>query len=87
MSIKYWVSKIGLPLTIVTVVVLGIGSTLKFFMAPSLLRVVLTTLICEVVFLPLAWYAILDNDEKKYVVEKMRSTFRRLHFNCNESKD
>ena len=47
----------------------------QMFSTPSFIRVVSTTLVAEIVFLPLVWILVLDDDEKKFVCEKAKRIF------------
>ena len=49
-------------------IVMVVGYSSRFWLAPSFLRVVVTTVACEVVFLPLVWLWVLNVDERGYVL-------------------
>jgi hypothetical protein len=41
-------------------------------MASGLCRVLVTTLLCELVLLPLVWFVLLDGSERQFVLNKIR---------------
>lgn len=70
MSAWYWVKKIFLPLVVLFVFVLVIGWLPRLWLQDSLLRVGVTTIICELVLIGLAWLGVLDASEKEVVIQK-----------------
>lgn len=70
MSIKFWLTKIFLPLFLVSVSALLIGCIPRIFMAPSLCRVCLTTVVLETVLLPMSWWLVLSIDERSFIKSK-----------------
>lgn len=79
MSIRHWINKIALPIIIVVVVSVCVGLPVRFYIKPSLGRVLLTTMLCEVVFLPLVWFIVLDEAEKLLVRSKLASMLGRIN--------
>lgn len=77
-SIRAWLNGVFLPLAVAIVLTSFFGMIPHFFMASSLSRVCVTTLCCEIVFLPMTWFLILNDEERKYVVEKIGSKIQRL---------
>ena len=77
LSVKYWVSKIMLPTMLVSGGAVIVGSLPKVFFAPSLFRVGATTVVIEIVFVPLVWFYLLTSSERLFVVSKIRA-FREL---------
>lgn len=69
----YWIRRIFLPILLVTAVPVAIGTILRFFLAPSFVRVMVTTLAEEAVFVPLSWFALLETGERAYVSRKLQS--------------
>ena len=72
MGARCWLFKIMVPITIVAIVAGGFGYISRFAMKPSLPRIGLTTLICELVFLPLAWFIRLDSAERAYITLRLK---------------
>lgn len=70
MSAWYWVKKIFFPLVILFVLVLVIGWLPRLWLQEGLLRVGVTTILCELVLIGLAWVGVLDGREKEVVIQK-----------------
>jgi hypothetical protein len=80
MSGRYWMRTILLPLAFLFGIALFVGYLPHFVMQSGFLRVIVTTLVCEVVLLGLSWTFVLDTSEKAFVIEKIsryREKFRR----------
>lgn len=71
MSARYWLWRIFAPLVLVIILTLGVGLLPKMLLPPSFLRVLLTTVIVELVLLPLAWFLVLNPSERAFVLEKI----------------
>lgn len=78
-SPRVWVSKTLMPIFFVTVLPVMIGFVPRMFMAASFLRIITTTALVEVVFLPLSWYLVLEKNERLYFTEKASGYFKK-HF-------
>ena len=72
MSARYWLFRIMIPTAIVSLVAGGFGYFARFVMNPNLLRVGLTTLFYELIFLPLAWFLLLDSTEREYISMRVK---------------
>ncbi len=70
LSVRYWFIRIIIPLGVVCVIVCAVGFVPRYFMPPSILRVVATTLITFVGLIPLSWYFVLNGDERLFLVQK-----------------
>lgn len=68
----YWFRRIVLPLTLVSLIALSVGAAPRFLMAPSLMRVVMTTCAVEMTLLPLLWVFVLSQEEKTLVLSKLK---------------
>lgn len=72
-SIRYWIARILIPLsaliTAASVVGLGIG----WLLPPSFVRVLITTGCVELTLLPLTWFFMFDDSERKFFKEKILS--------------
>lgn len=77
-SARAWLIDVFVPLTIAIIVCAGIGSLPRLIMDESFLRVCMTTVAFETVFLPLTWFVLLSNEERQFVVEKLGPRLRRL---------
>lgn len=64
MSARQWVFRTVLPLAAVAAATAAAGFSARLVLPAGLVRVVLTTLLCEVVFLPLVWCVILDASDR-----------------------
>lgn len=72
MSARYWVFRIMLPTVCVALVVASGGFVARFVMPIGIPRIALTTVICELLLLPMTWYLLLDSVERQYVVNKLK---------------
>ena len=70
MGARYWLFRIMAPVAVTIVLVGGVGFLTRIFMNVGLLRVCATTLVCELALLPLAWFVLLDGEERQFVVAK-----------------
>ena len=68
LSPTYWLKRVLLPIVITACIVSSCGLLARMTFDESILRVMLTTLSCEVVFFPLAWICVLDREERKQVI-------------------
>jgi hypothetical protein len=72
MSARHWLFRLLAPVMI-TIILTGLfGYLTRLFMAPGFCRVLLTTLLCELVLLPLSWFVLLDRNERQFVLNKIR---------------
>lgn len=67
MSARLWFRKILLPLSLLFAMTLGAGWLPRFVLSSSLTRVGMTTLVCELTLLGLAWSFLLDASEREVV--------------------
>lgn len=79
MSVGYWLGKVFLPIGLVAVVVLSFGSFARNALGtPSFWRICETTIICEMLFLPLCWYFVLSREERRMVIDRIGGKVRRI---------
>lgn len=67
----HWFCGICVPIVFTTGVSAGVGLLPRIWMEPSLWRVCVSSVLCEIVFLLLAWYVILENRERNYVCARV----------------
>lgn len=72
LSTRYWLRHVFLPVIGLTLVSLIAGLPVRLGFSASFGRIVLTTICCEVVFIPLAWKLMLDAQEKSIIFSKFR---------------
>ena len=68
----HWLRHVLLPLAVLSAVTLGAGFVPRLLLEASFARIVVSTMMCEVVLLPLAWLLVLDGAEKEYVLKRVR---------------
>jgi len=68
-SIARWFREVVLPIACLLGLTYMLGAAARLFMQPCFIRIVITTVICEIVMLPLTWLFILDAEEKDYVIQ------------------
>ena len=72
MSARHWLFRLLAPVAI-TIILTGLfGYLTRLFMAPGVCRVIVTTLLCELVLLLLSWFVLLDGNERQFVLNKVR---------------
>jgi len=71
MSARYWMVKIMLPVGFVVGVVGAAGYVPHFVLGPGFPRVFATTIVCELLLLPLAWFVLLDASERLYLTNRI----------------
>lgn len=71
MSARYWLFHIFLPLVLLTVLSGSVGLLPQLFLAPSFGRVCLTTAVTEGVLLPMAWFLLLDREERAFLLRRL----------------
>lgn len=76
MSIRYWLKKVALPVYIAVLFSLSAGAIPRFLLPESIARIGVTTLVCELVLLPVGWLMVLDKNEKIYLMERFRKYVR-----------
>ena len=72
MSARYWIFHIMLPICCLALIVAVISSSTRLVLTAGVFRVCITTILCEGVLLPLAWFLLLDDAERQYVVSRLR---------------
>ena len=78
LPLRTWACDILFPTLVLFACVSAVGLLPRFFMPSSLGRIVVTTIACELVFVPLTWLIVLSKQERGILVEKLFSRFRKL---------
>lgn len=76
--VEYWFRHVGLPIMLLSLVVVAFGAIPRFLLPASLLRIVITTVVCEVVFLPSAWLFVLQQDERAYIADRFSKVIGKI---------
>ena len=76
--VRKWLRMVMIPLLITAFVVSAFGFLPRFFMPSSVLRVCMTSVLCEVVLFPCAWYFVLDQSERNYVNVRLKTMISTL---------
>lgn len=74
-SLKEWIGRVCAPITVLTVSSVALGMLTKAFMQASLMRIVVTTLVCEMAIVPLAWRIIMTHDERAWISSRILRLF------------
>lgn len=77
-SIRAWLSQVIFPIGLTTVVCATIGYLPHLFMKPSFLRVCVTTVFCEIFYLPFVWFFLFSAEEREFVDEKLLRRVRKV---------
>lgn len=72
MSIRYWFLRILIPVFISMVIAAAIAWIPRLFMPASFVRLCLTAIVAEIVFSPLAWFLVLDIEERQFAIQKIK---------------
>ena len=78
LSVRYWLFKIIIPLGMVCGIVCTVGSVPRYFMPPSFLRIVVTTIVTLVGLFPLSWFLVLNVNERLFVKQKFSAIINRF---------
>lgn len=73
-SFWHWLRHVFLPITVLCGLTFLAGLIPRAFMEASFMRIVVTTIVCESVFLPLIWLVVFDARER----ENLRTRLQRL---------
>lgn len=74
-SARHWILRVFIPLLVVSAIGLIAGSLARFFMVACVLRIIVTTVLVEMVFLPSVWLIVLDKGERAYLWSRVNSFF------------
>lgn len=75
MRVRSWFARVAAPLLITIVSVLAAGLLPRAFLPPSFVRVLATAVVCECVLLPLAWFVVLDGEERSFILVRVKKKF------------
>lgn len=78
MSAQHWVIQIVFPIACVSGVTFLVARLATLGFAPTFWRVVCTTFVAEVIFLPLVWGVVLDTAERRYVLNGIKKLLSKL---------
>lgn len=78
MSARYWLFRIFIPILVVIGLAGGIGYLPQLFFEPSFLRLCLSSALVELLFLVFAWMLVLDKDERRFMIEKTQTVWKRI---------
>ena len=70
-SIRVWIRSVFFAFLLSAGPAVLLGLVSRIFMQPSFARVFVSTLLCEIVYVPLIWFVVLSNDEKQFVKGKI----------------
>lgn len=71
MSSTFWLKRIAVPILIVMFFSYFVGSVPQLFMGPVFGRIIVTSIVCESVFVPMALFAVLDTEERAYLLARV----------------
>ena len=79
-----WIYKVFIPISTTVIASGGFASLLRLFAEPSLLRVVITVFIADIIFISLVWFFVLEGCERSRIlayIERLR------HFSFMRAED
>ena len=71
MSVRFWLKDIMRPVFVVLIVTSSIGYIPRVFMEESFCRLLLTTAVSLIVYIPLVWQVVFDAQERGFIRQKM----------------
>lgn len=74
----YWINRIFLPILLTITVSSAVGMLPRIYFEQSFLRICITTICCECVLLPLGWFVVLDERERKFFMDKLTKSLGKL---------
>jgi hypothetical protein len=78
MGVRKWICNLVVPVVISSILSGLAGYTARFVLEPCLMRILLTVLLCEAVFLPLSWFIVLDMEERYFAKKSLHAFVSRL---------
>lgn len=75
MSARHWAFGIMLPILVLSGLAIGAGWSTRLFMSQSIVRVIVTTAVCELVMLTVSWTLLLSCEEKEFLVTRFKKLF------------
>lgn len=78
MSAYKWVRNVFIPLIMLCVITLIMGFVPRIMLETSWWRLVLVVCACEIVFLPVTWFIVLNVTEREFISSKLRLIFARI---------
>jgi hypothetical protein len=73
MSGWYWIKKVFCPLALLIGVVVFWGGLVRVALIESFARVLVTTVVVELVFVVFSWFFVLDENEREWMMSKIKS--------------
>ena len=83
MSAWYWVNRTLLPFLFATVISAAIALIPRMFMLPSFWRILVTGFLCDTILFVLAWFFILDENEREYLKGHVGRLFNKFKSKTN----
>lgn len=77
MPLWRWFSRMALPVFASAAVAFGVGALVRAHLPADVMRILLTTIAFEFVFMPLVWFFLLDPYEREYLLGKVLKVVRR----------
>ena len=69
--IRYWLRRIVVSSFVSSILATVPATMVKAFFVPSFCRVIFTTIVFEVIFLPSVWFFVLDSNERHVVLKRL----------------
>ena len=73
-----WIRNLVLPIAVCAVLSGGVGYSGRFFMEAGVLRLFLSVLLCEAVFIPFSWFLALDMSERQFAMKSLKAIIARF---------
>lgn len=78
MSVRHWILNVLLPTGVVASLSVIVALCVRSMISPSLFRVVISTCLCEMIFLPSVWFFVLTPTERDIVAKRMVGGVKRF---------
>ncbi len=83
MSVRYWAERILFPIVLLCALLYGVGLLPRLWLAPSFVRICVTTILVNGMMIFLSWHLVLNEDEKKFIsnrIKRMKNAKRCFKF-------
>lgn len=77
MGFRHWLVRVLVPVAGVSLATCFVGYLVRDMLGQSFLRLVITTIVCEIIFIPGCWLFVMNKPERAYLREKVVVILRR----------
>ena len=78
MSAIRWIKEVLLPIVCLIIVCVVLGYLPHFWLSKGLLRVAVTFLLTEIIFIPVSWKCVLQVNEREFILSKLKMLYKKV---------